>query len=59
MDLKKKNGVVFLKIIKCKSGNILGVLKEIENVDDKEIKANSVDASYEKHVPIININNNR
>ena len=40
-----------MKIIKCKSGNILGVLKEVENVDDKVIQANSVDASPEKHVP--------
>ncbi|MBR2827625.1 MAG: heavy metal-binding domain-containing protein [Bacilli bacterium] len=40
-----------MKIIKCKSGNILGVLKEVENVDDKVIRANSVDASSEKHVP--------
>ena len=40
-----------MKIIKCKSGNILGVLKEVENVDDKVIKANNVDAAREKHVP--------
>ena len=40
-----------MKIIKCKSGNIVGVLKEVENVDDKLIRCNNVDASFEKHVP--------
>ena len=40
-----------MKIIKCHSGNIMMVLKEVENVDDKIIKSNDVDASFEKHVP--------
>ena len=40
-----------MKIVKCKSGNIMLVLKEIESVDDKLLKANDVDASFEKHVP--------
>lgn len=40
-----------MKIIKCKSGNIMMVLKEIEDVSDKVIKSNDVDASFEKHVP--------
>lgn len=40
-----------MKVIKCKSGNIMIVLKEVEDVSDKVIKANDVDASFEKHVP--------
>ncbi|MBQ6404796.1 MAG: hypothetical protein IJJ63_01960 [Bacilli bacterium] len=40
-----------MKVIKCKSGNIMLVLKEVEDVSDKVIKANDVDASFEKHVP--------
>ena len=40
-----------MKIIKCKSGNIMMTLKEIEDVSDKIIKSNSVDAAFEKHVP--------
>lgn len=40
-----------MKIIKCKSGNILMTLKEVNNVDDKVIKANDVDAAFEKHIP--------
>ena len=40
-----------MKIIKCKSGNIMMVLKEVENVDEKILKSNDVDASFEKHVP--------
>ncbi len=40
-----------MKIIKCKSGNIMMVLKEVEDVSDKIIKYNDVDASFEKHVP--------
>lgn len=40
-----------MKIIKCKSGNIMLVLKEVEDASDKIIKANDVDASFEKHVP--------
>ena len=42
-----------MKIIKCHSGNIMMVLKEVEDVQDKVIKANSVDAAREKHVPIM------
>ena len=40
-----------MKIVKCKSGNIMMVLKEVEDVSDKIISSNSVDASFEKHVP--------
>ena len=40
-----------MKIVKCKSGNIMMVLKEVEDVTDKVIKSNDVDASFEKHVP--------
>ena len=47
-----------MKIIKCKSGNIMLVLSEIENVDQKVLKCNDVDASFEKHVPQYNISGN-
>ena len=40
-----------MKIIKCKNGNIMMTLKEVEDVSDKIIKSNDVDASFEKHVP--------
>ena len=40
-----------MKIIKCKSGNIYGVLKEVEDVSLKLISCNSTDASFEKHIP--------
>ena len=41
-----------MKIIKCpKSGNVMVVLTEKENVDEKILKANDVDASFEKHIP--------
>lgn len=41
-----------MKIIKCQgTGNIMAVLTEKESVDEKIVKANSVDASFEKHVP--------
>ncbi len=40
-----------MKIIRCNSGNIMMVLKEVEDVSNKEISCNSVDASFEKHVP--------
>ena len=45
------NGVDKMKIVKCHSGNIMMVLKEVENADDKLLSANSVDAAFEKHVP--------
>lgn len=44
-----------MKIVKCKNGNISIVLKEVEDVTDKVIKSNSVDAAFEKHVPMYNI----
>ena len=44
-----------MKIVKCKNGNISIVLKEVESVSDKVIKSNSVDAAFEKHVPMYNI----
>ena len=41
-----------MKIIKCNgTGNIMAVLTEKENVDEKIVKANDVDAAFEKHVP--------
>lgn len=40
-----------MKIVKCKSGNIMMVLKEIEDVSDKIVRSNDVDAAFEKHVP--------
>ena len=40
-----------MKIVKCHSGNIMMVLTEVENVDDKTLKSNDVDAAFEKHVP--------
>ena len=48
-----------MKIIKCKSGNIMMLLKEVSDVSDKEIKSNSVDASFEKHVPQFNVTGNK
>ena len=44
-----------MKIVKCKNGNISIVLKEVEDVSEKVIKSNSVDAAFEKHVPMFNI----
>ena len=44
-----------MKIIKCKNGNIMMVLKELEDVSEKEIKANVEDASFEKHIPQVEI----
>ena len=44
-----------MKIVKCKNGNISIVLKEVEDVTNKVIKSNSVDAAFEKHVPMYNI----
>ena len=41
-----------MKLIECRgSHNIYKVMKENEDVSDKEIVANSVDAAVEKHVP--------
>jgi len=41
-----------MKLIECKnSHNIYMVMKENQDVSDKEIVPNSVDAVYEKHVP--------
>lgn len=48
-----------MKIIRCKNGNIMMTLKEIEDVSDKEIKANAVDAAVEKHVPQYNFKDNQ
>ena len=42
-----------MKIIKD-NNNILLVLKEQESIEDKLIKSNTVDASFEKHVPQFN-----
>ena len=40
-----------MKIIKCDNGNIMMVLKEVEDASKRELRANSVDAAVEKHVP--------
>ena len=40
-----------MKIIKCHNGNVSLLLKEVEDVSDKVMKSNTVDASFEKHVP--------
>ena len=41
-----------MKLIECKnSHNIYMVMKENQDVSDKELVTNSVDAAYEKHVP--------
>ncbi len=41
-----------MKLIECKhSHNIYKVMKEVADVSDKEIIANSVDVAVEKHVP--------
>ena len=48
-----------MKIVKCKNGNISIVLKEVEDVSEKVIKSNSVDAAFEKHVPMYEINDNK
>lgn len=40
-----------MKIIKCSNGNVSLVLTENIDVTDKVIRTNSVDASFEKHVP--------
>jgi superoxide reductase len=48
-----------MKIIKCNTGNIVAVLTERENVDDKLVKANSVDAAFEKHVPQLERNDDK
>ena len=47
-----------MKLIECKnSHNIYMVMKEVNDVGDKEIIPNSVDASFEKHVPQYHIEN--
>lgn len=41
-----------MKLVECKnSHNIYKVMKEVVDVSNKEIVANSVDAAFEKHVP--------
>ena len=41
-----------MKIVKCENtGNVMVLLKEVEEIDDKVVKANSTDAAFEKHVP--------
>ena len=42
-----------MKVVKCNNNNVMLLLKEVENVDDKVIKSNSVDAAFEKHVPVL------
>ncbi len=49
-----------MKIIKCNgTGNIMAVLTEKEDVSDKLVKANSVDASFEKHVPQLEVHGDK
>ena len=45
-----------MKIIKQENGNVLLILTEKE--EEQELKANVVDASFEKHVPKYRMNNN-
>ena len=40
-----------MRIVKCHNGNVSLVSKEVEDVSSQEIKCNTVDASFEKHVP--------
>ena len=40
-----------MKIINCDNGNVMMSLKEVVDISDKIIPANSVDAVFEKHVP--------
>ncbi len=40
-----------MKVVKCDNGNICLLLKEMEDVSNRVISANGVDASFEKHVP--------
>lgn len=47
-----------MRIIKCDNGNIAMILKEVLDTSSKEIKANSVDASFEKHVPQFEMKDN-
>jgi len=44
-----------MRIVKCDNGNIMMVLKEVEDLSSREIRVNSVDASFEKHVPSFKI----
>ena len=48
-----------MKIVKCKSGNIMLLLKEVTDASDKVIKANDTDAAVEKHVPQYEIEDNK
>ena len=43
-----------MKIIKDNNGNIMMILKEVEDASDKLLHCNSVDASFEKHIPQCN-----
>ena len=40
-----------MKVLKSQNGNISLLLKEVGEVNDTVLKANDVDASFEKHVP--------
>jgi len=44
-----------MKILKNSNGNVGILLKEVEDVSDRVIKSNSVDAAFEKHVPMYEI----
>lgn len=49
-----------MKLVECKnSHNIYMVMKEVNDVSNKEIVANSVDAAIEKHVPQYHIENDK
>lgn len=49
-----------MKLIECQgSHNIYKVMKEVADVSNKEIVANSVDAAVEKHVPQYEIKGDR
>lgn len=44
-----------MKILKNSNGNVGILLNEVEDASDRVIKSNSVDAAFEKHVPMYNI----
>ncbi len=43
-----------MKFVKSDNGNVMMVLKEVENVSEKVLHCNDTDASFEKHIPQFN-----
>jgi len=49
-----------MKLIECKhSHNIYKVMKQVSDISEKEMIANSTDASKEKHIPKYEINDEK